>query len=206
MHDGQNIFDPKTSAFGIDWQIDETSTNLILNEEIEPLIIVGIYNTKNRSREYNESDSGKAYCEFIVNDLKPFIDKNYKTKSDRAHTFVGGSSSGGLISFILLWEYPGVFSGAICISPAFKINKIDYIDNVEEFSGGKKTIRIYIDNGGIGLEEKLQPGIDEMVIALLNQGFILEEDLFVYYYKTARHSEQYWAERFWKPLKIFFGK
>ncbi|MBL1214439.1 MAG: histidine kinase [Ignavibacteriae bacterium] len=206
MHDGQNIFDPKTSAFGIDWQVDETATEFILEDQIEPLIIVGIYNTINRSSEYNESDLGKIYCEFITNQLKPFIDKNYKTKPGRDNTFTGGSSAGGLISFILLWENPDVFSGAICISPAFKINEIDYVNNVEEFSGDKKPIRIYIDNGGVGLEEKLQPGIDEMAITLMNKGFILEEDLFVYYYKTAKHSEKYWAERFWKPLKIFLGK
>ncbi len=205
-HDGQNLFDPATSSFGIDWQMDEAADSLIKNNIVEPFIIVGIYNTIDRSAEYSENDTGKAYMEFIVNELKPFIDNNYKTNPSREETVTSGSSSGGLISFMLLWEYPEIFSGAICVSPALKINKIDYVDNVLEYSGVKKPIKIYIDNGGIGLEEKLQSGIDEMVTALLSKDYIMGKDLFVYTYKNAVHNEASWAARIWKPFKIFFGK
>jgi predicted alpha/beta superfamily hydrolase len=205
-HDGQNIFDPATSSFGVDWQMDETADSLIKNYLIKPFIIVGIYNTIHRSAEYSENDTGRAYMGFVVNKLKPFIDKNYKTNPDRETTITCGSSSGGLISFMLLWEYPEIFSGAICVSPALKINKIDYVNNVQDYSGLKKPIKIYIDNGGIGIEEKLQPGIDEMVTVLLSKGYKMRKDLFVYTFENAEHNEAAWAARFWKPLKIFFGK
>ena len=205
-HDGQNLFDPYTSSFGIDWQMDETADSLIKNNFVKPFIIVGIYNTIHRSAEYSENDTGKAYMKFIVNELKPFIDNNYKTNPNREATFTSGSSSGGLISFMLLWEYPEIFSGAVCVSPALKINKIDYVDNVLEYSGVKKPIKIYIDNGGIGIEEKLQPGINEMVTALLGKDYIMGKDLFVYNFEDVEHNETAWAARVWKPLKIFFGR
>jgi predicted alpha/beta superfamily hydrolase len=205
-HDGQNLFDPATSSFGIDWQMDETADSLIKSNLVKPFIIVGIYNTIHRSAEYSENDTGKIYMEFVVNELKPFIDKNYKTDPGREATITCGSSAGGLISFMLLWEYPEIFTGAICVSPALKINKINYVDNVYEYSGVKKPIIIYIDNGGIGIEEKLQPGINEMVTALLSKDYIMGKDLFVFNYQNAEHNEAAWAARIWKPFKIFFGK
>jgi len=160
MHDGQNAFDPVTSSFGVDWQIDEAADTLIRNGLIEPLIIVAIYNSIERSSEYANNDTGYAYLRFIIEELKPFIDANYKTHPDKNNTSVIGSSLGGLISFILLWEYPEVFSKAACVSPAFKIDRYDYVTEIKNYSGEKKPVKIYIDNGGIGIEEDLQPGID----------------------------------------------
>jgi enterochelin esterase-like enzyme len=57
--------------------------------------------------------------DFVVNQLKPFIDSTYRTLPDRDHCFTGGSSAGGLISFMLHWEYNETFSKALCFSPAF---------------------------------------------------------------------------------------
>ncbi|MDX1701579.1 MAG: alpha/beta hydrolase-fold protein, partial [Melioribacteraceae bacterium] len=71
MHDGQNIFDPVTSFNNTDWQIDETADSLIKNGTIEPLIIVGIYNTNERSNEYADTEKAKLYHEFILKSVKP---------------------------------------------------------------------------------------------------------------------------------------
>ena len=112
------------------------------------------------------TDTGYAYMKFIVNELKPFIDYTYHTLPDRENTTVGGSSLGGLISFMMLWEYSDIFSKAACLSPAFKIDSIynhDFVSPVKNYSGPKKDIKIYVYNGGVGLEEELQPGIDEMM-------------------------------------------
>ena len=78
MHDGQNMFDPKTSAFGVDWQIDEAADSLIRKGYIKPTIIVGIYNTPDRSPEYTPGITGYAYMNFIVNRLKLLIDSTYQ--------------------------------------------------------------------------------------------------------------------------------
>ena len=102
MQDGQNIFDRATSAFGTEWGADETAQLLIRENKIEPLIIVGIYTEANRIDELTDTfskkhgDGGKArlYARFLVEEVKPFIDKTYRTKPDRANTGVGGSSLG----------------------------------------------------------------------------------------------------------------
>ena len=110
MHDGQNIIDPRTSAFGVDWQADETADSLIRSVKIVPFIIVGIYNTADRTAEYSPTRKGAAYGDFLIRTVKPMIDRNYRTLPDREHTAVACSSMGGLISFMLVWEHPEVFS------------------------------------------------------------------------------------------------
>ena len=77
---------------------------------------------------------------------------------------------------------------------------------VLEYTGKKKEITLYIDNGGIDLDAQLMPGVNEMVNALEKKEFSIDKDLFVYIDKTATHNEAAWAKRVWRPLKIFFGK
>jgi predicted alpha/beta superfamily hydrolase len=197
MHDGQNIIDPATSAFGVDWKVDESADSLIRNKITEPFMVVGISNTKDRTKEYTPGESGAAYMKFIVSKLKPKIDSAYRTMAGKKYTITGGSSAGGLISFMLAWEYPTVFSKAICMSPAFKIMDIDYVKTVQA-SKEKKDVFFYIDNGGIGLETRLQPGIDEMMAVLNQKGYGKN-----YYYLVdpqARHFESDWAKRFPKAI------
>lgn len=206
MHDGQNLFDPNTSFLGNEWQADETAFNLIKNEQIIPIIIVGIYNTEDRREEYAKTSLGKKYMHFLTEKLKPIIDETYRTLSDRENTAVGGSSMGGLISFILVWEYSNIFSKAICMSPAFNIDKNNYILKVKQYAGHQKNIKIYLDNGGLDLEAKLQPGIDKMLSALQFLGFVHYKDYLWFKDDKAPHNEKAWAERFWRPLKFLFPK
>lgn len=204
MHDGQNIVDPATSSFGTDWQLDETADSLIKAKAIEPVIIVGIYNTSDRSAEYTPGQKGTAYMDFVVNTVKPLIDKEYRTKSGRKHTVIGGSSAGGIMAFMLAWQYPEVFSKAICMSPAFKIQHIDYVDDVLAYKGKKKKLYFYIDNGGIELEERLQPGIDEMLQALKAKNYKENKDFVWVKAPQDKHSEAAWARRMPAALKLCF--
>lgn len=204
MQDGQNVFDPSTSSFGIDWQIDEVADSLIKTKSIKEIIIVGIYNSPFRGVEYNNTTLGSAYMNFIIEELKPFIDRVYHTLPDRQNTAIGGSSSGGLISFIMAWEHSDVFSMAACLSPAFKIKKIDYVAPVKSYSGARKDIMLYIDNGGIGLEEQLQPGIDEMLSALKEKGFVQGKDILYFKDSSAEHNESAWAKRVYRFLEFMF--
>jgi len=205
MHDGQNIIDPRTSTFQVDWQIDETADSLIRQGLIEPIIIVGIYNTSDRNEEYSESPLGFAYMEFIIDSLKPFIDRNYRTLTASENTASGGASLGGLIPLIIVWEYPEVFSKAICFSPAFKFDKYNFVDNVSNYSGKKKNIKIYINNGDNELDSQLQPGVDAMIDALIGQGFIQGKDFFFSKNKKSQHGERDWAKNFWRALIFMFG-
>jgi len=205
MQDGQNIIDPQTSSFGNDWQLDENADTLIRKGYIEPIIIAGIYNTNLRGSEYGINDTADLYKKFIVEELKPFIDSNYRTRKEKENTAVCGSSLGGLISFELAWEYPDVFSKAGCVSPAFNIDRYNYVSIAGKYSGYKKPLQIYIDNGGKGIDSLLQPGVDEMISVLESKGFEKGKDLFYEFYPDAAHSERDWAARVWRILIYFFG-
>lgn len=205
MHDGQNIVDPSTSSFQVDWQIDEAADSLIKQKLIEPLIIVGIYNTPQRNNEYSENDTGYAYMNFIVDSLKPFIDRNYRTKPDRQNTANGGGSLGGLISFILAWQYSEIFSKAFCFSPAFKIDRYNFVDNVLSYSGKKKEINLFICNGDDELDTRLQTGVDEMLNALTKKGYKERTDFYYVKAKNSQHGERDWSKNIPRALIYLFG-
>ena len=126
LHDGQNVFDAATSYAG-EWGVDEALDSLSISDK--PSIVVGIDNGgQHRMQEYNCSDNekfgkeeGKAYLDFIVNTLKPYIDGHYRTLTDSKHTAIAGSSMGGLISFYALLNYPSTFGAGGIFSPSFWI-------------------------------------------------------------------------------------
>lgn len=206
MHDGQNVFDPATSSNGYDWRVDEVCDSLIKAGRLQEIIVVAVTNTSDRSSDYGYGEKGHQYADFLINTLKPMIDKTYRTLPDAANTAVMGSSMGGLCAFVLAWEHPEVFSKAGCISPAFKVERIgedlDYVKTVTAYTGSKKNINIYIDNGTAGLEAMLQPGIDEMMRVLRKKS----QPFDWYLAKGAAHNEAAWARRVYLPLEWMFGK
>jgi alpha-glucosidase len=124
MHDGQNLFDAVTSSFG-EWGWDEMMDTVRPKSQC---IIVGIdHGDSKRLNEYNPYSSrfgdgeGDAYVDFLVQTLKPYIDKRFRTRSESINTFIAGSSMGGLISFYATLKYPEVFGSAGVFSPAFWI-------------------------------------------------------------------------------------
>ena len=205
VHDGQNAFDPTTSFLGADWQIDEVADRLIREGKLPEIIVVAIYNTEDRREDYSDTPKGRAYLRFIVEKLKPFIDREYRTQTEREHTAVMGSSMGGLISFLLVWQYPEVFSRAACLSPAFVYRDLDVTTLVEHYDGPDKRLRIYIDNGGVGLDAQLQPGCDKMLRTLQAKGYRLGDNLEWFQDATAEHNERAWSKRVWRPLLFLFG-
>ena len=124
MHDGQNLFDEFTAGFG-EWGVDECLDSLIKSRKTA-CIVVGIDNGPQRLTEYNPYNfqqfgkgEGDQYLEFLVQTLKPFIDKQYRTMPAKENTIIAGSSMGGLISYYAMLQYPGVFGRAGIFSPAF---------------------------------------------------------------------------------------
>ncbi|KXX71644.1 hypothetical protein AVL50_05055 [Flammeovirga sp. SJP92] len=202
MHDGQNIIDPKTSSFGVDWQVDETVDSLIKKDLLKEIIIVGSYCTSDRTEDYGDTSKGRIYRKSIAIDLKNFIDNNYRTKPEKENTVVAGSSMGGLVSFMIVWEYPDLFKGAICMSPAFKYEDFDFIESIRK--DNKREILLYIDNGGKQVDRVLQEGVDKMSTFLKEIGFKENKDLHIIIEKSAGHSESDWAKRFPYAISLFF--
>lgn len=200
MHDGQNIMDPKTAFIGKDWRVDETVSKLIRQKKIKEIIIVGIYNTPDRLDEYSWSDKGENYLKFLVDELKPFIDQNYRTLTESENTAIIGSSMGGLISFYAAWHYPEVFGKAGCMSSSFYYNNDRSIRQVQDYAGQKKHIKFYIDHG----EDGSLRG-QRMFVELSKKGYEIGHDIDYFYSPGAAHNEKEWAARLERPLLFFFN-
>ncbi|MES2418035.1 MAG: alpha/beta hydrolase-fold protein [Bacteroidota bacterium] len=170
MHDGQNLFDESTSSFG-EWGIDELLDQLIANGGKE-WIVVGIdHGGSERLMEYNPYNSkygkgkGRAYVDFLVHSLKPYIDRHYRTFKGSKNTAIAGSSMGGLISMYAIAAYPHVFGKAGIFSPAFWLGK--EIEAELKNAGNKlKKHQIYFVAGA--LEDKSMLSDMQIVYQILN--------------------------------------
>lgn len=206
MHDGQNVIDPRTSLTKVDWGIDETVDKLYKEGKMQEIIVVGIYNSPDRLTEYSDSPVGNDYMDFLIHELKPFIDSKYRTLPDRKNTATMGSSMGGLISFLLVWKHSDVFSKAACLSTWFPNDNDKAYKMVENYQGPKKDIKIYLDHGDRGMESVAVEPVQRMRDLLIQKGFIPGKDLDYYYAKGAEHNEASWAARLSRPVLFLFGK
>jgi enterochelin esterase-like enzyme len=204
-HDGQNLFDPATAFAGVAWQLGEAAAALIRAEKIAPVIVVGIANTMARQEEYSPK-RGRQYAAFLINEVKPFIDKTYRTLPGRKSTAVLGSSLGGLISFYLAWWHPEVFSMAGCLSGTWMWDNAAAIRMVESESLPAPEIKIYLDHGSEGAEGNQAWVYRSMRDALIGRGLQLGKNLAYYFGINDEHNEATWGRRVWRPLLFLFGK
>ena len=158
MHDGQNLFDKATSAYG-EWGVDECLDSLFRQGKKE-CIVIGIDNGAKRMTEYNPYElkpygigEGDKYVDFLVKTLKPYIDKNFRTLSNKKNTFIAGSSMGGLISMYAVIKYPSVFGGAGIFSPSFWVSK--KLEEDLKKTGKKINSNLFFYVGGKEGEEML---------------------------------------------------
>ncbi len=227
MHDGQNLFDPEKSYIGVDWGMDETMTWLIKENRINEAIVVGIWNTPKRRREYMPqkafnieiSDEMKKifenkyggkpisdfYLKFIVNELKPFIDKTYRTFADKNNTFILGSSMGGLISAYAICEYPDIFGGAGCVSTHWPIIDGIMLQYFKKYLPQGGNHKFYFDYGTETLDaeyESFQKEIDQIMV---NAGYIDGETWITKKFEGDEHSERAWRKRVHIPVEFLLG-
>jgi predicted alpha/beta superfamily hydrolase len=171
----------------------------------------------NRSNGQSVFNNGKInsdnYLKFIVQEVKPLIDKKYSVYTDKEHTFVAGSSMGGLISMYAICEYPNVFGGAACLSThwpgifGIKGNPIPntFFNYLKLHLPNPKDHKIYFDYGTETLDamyETLQPQVDE--IMMLN-GFA-KSNWMTRKFVGDDHSEKAWKGRFTIPMEFLLGK
>lgn len=201
VHDGQNIFDPKTSYAGSDWRLDETLTRLINADEIEEIIVVGIYNTPERLEEYSDSEKGIEYRRFIIEELRAFIKEKYRVSEERENTGVMGSSMGGLASFLMVWYRSDIFMKAAALSSSFYYDNGKMFKIIESYQGDRKPLKIYLDSGDDGKRDA-----QKMFSLLTQKGYIIGDDIDYYFDRGALHTESAWANRLERPLKFLFGK
>lgn len=220
MHDGQNLFDGATSYIpGQEWRVDEIAQSLIAAGQIEPLIIVGIYNTgRDRINEYTPAaDSkykmdGKAdlYGSMLIEELKPFVDSTYRTQHGAKNTGLGGSSLGGIVSLYLGLKYSNVFGKLAVVSPSVWFADQHIVHYIEALAK-KPKVRIWLDIGtkeGRTAEEAQQTvaGARLLKDTLLKKGWQLGKDLSYFEAEGAEHDERAWAARIEQILKFLFPR
>ena len=205
MHDGRQVFDPSTSTWGKDWQVDELAQDMILNGELEPFIVVAADCTEARFDEYSPSRKGEDYLRFLIEELKPLVDATWRTDPERSS--IAGSSMGGLISFHAGWKHPDVFEGAACLSPAFTERYgHECFRMVEAARGNLPELKLFLSCGGAGdLETQLLAGTLKMADLLHNVGYP-EKSLSVRIESWAEHNEEAWARMTPHWLRFLFGR
>jgi predicted alpha/beta superfamily hydrolase len=218
MHDGQNLFDAATSFIGVEWAVDETVTRLAEEGRMEPVIVVGISNTADRIFEYTafadasgRGGGAELYADFVVNDLKPFIDANYRTLRDRANTGVAGSSLGGLVSIYLAWTHPNVFSKVAAMSTSYDWADASIMTFVEE-RDAPLGLKLWLDVGTAeDTTDSDGDGVSDLVFlhrklvdVLLKKGLRLDQDLTSVEEAGAPHNERAWAGRLPGALAFLF--
>ncbi len=213
MNDGQNLFDAATAFNGNEWGLDETAERLIKDGEIQPLIIVGVYNTGlERVAEYTHvkdkrgrGGRARAYGKLIVNELKPVIDREYRTLSDASNTGIGGSSLGGLVSLYFGLEHPEIFGKLLVMSPSVWWANTSILREVSRIRH-KIRQKIWLDVGG---NEDAKPEICvQQVIALrdalVEKGWVLHDELAFTLDEGGGHNEFAWGHRVPSALKFLF--
>ncbi len=211
LQDGQNLFDGRTSYIaGKTWNANTTADQLAENGEIEPVILVGVANTGlRRMAEYTPTrdfkmggGEGKSYGRLLIEELKPLIDRTYRTLPEAKNTGLGGSSLGGLISLYLGFAHPEVFGKIAVMSPSLWWDHRSILSAIEKQSA-KPDLRIWLD---MGTAEGMRHLRDAEMLErlLLKRGWKSGVDLAYTEAEGAVHDEQAWSDRFGEVLRFLF--
>ena len=238
MHDGQMLFDSLSTWNKQEWKVDEWASELMAEGKTKDFIVVGIHNiaelrwqdlfpqkafnyingaTKDSLKDLSGSKdfklNGDNYLKFIVEELKPVIDKTYAVQTDKAHTFVMGSSMGGLMSMYAISEYPEVFGGAACLSThwpgampmennSYPVGIFKYMDANLPKAGAHK---LYFDYGNETLDQ-YYPQYAPRVDAVLKAKGYTSSDSKNLFFEGTNHSEISWNQRLDQPLVFLLGQ
>jgi predicted alpha/beta superfamily hydrolase len=214
LQDGQNLFDPATAFGGNEWRADITADELIRGGTVEPMILVGLYNTgvrriseytPTKDRRLRKGGKAERYAQMMAREVKPFIDHCYRTRKSAGDAGVGGSSLGALVSLITCLSYPRVFGKLALMSPSVWWDEHSILRLIEDWMPPRRP-RIWLDTG---TEEGNNPARVVSDARLMHHAFVANgwregADL---HYEEAQghpHNEQAWADRFGRVLEYLF--
>jgi enterochelin esterase-like enzyme len=210
LHDGQNLFDRATAFAGQDWNVQGAADYLIQGGAIEPLIIVGIYNTgKSRIYEYTPTKvpklgGGRAdrYAKFLMQEVMPFVQQQYRALPEPSQTGIGGSSLGGLVSLYIGLKYPQSFGKIAALSPSVWWNQ-RVILRLAAAANLHPRPSIWLD---IGTREgpKIVPDVEQFRDLLLKKGWRENQDLHYERVEGAEHNEAAWSQRVGPFLQFLY--
>lgn len=221
-HDGQNLFDPRLAAFGTDWGLDEAIVAGAARGEFVAPIVVAVWNTPDRRREYCPWDLGDRYARFLIDELMPRVNAEFRTRTDAASTMTLGSSMGGLISLHLCRTRPDRFGLGACVSTHVPFSAADLaraqgvdpqpgadasplilrdiaaglrFPRDPATPGGPSGPRLWFDYGTEGLDSAYGPIQAQVDAWLEGQGLVRGVDFVSRRFDGADHSERAWRAR-----------
>jgi len=212
MQDGQNLFDPRTSFIpGQTWEVREQADAAIRVGEVEPLLIVGIYNTPARLAEYtHERDwqrgGGDAdkYGLTLTREILPFIATQYRVQTDRDSTGLGGSSLGGLVTLYLGLRHAEQFGKLAILSPSVWWNHKSILGYLNERAPEIwDRPRLWLDVGDKEGRRTVQD-VEALNRRLKANHWQPGETLHFEKVHGGTHDEASWARRVWPMLKFLF--
>ena len=254
LHDGQNVFTTVGTnvAFGWgNWALDQTVDSLVAARKMREIIMVAVDCSAERYLEYrgpaypyttNELKSLKQspfapgdnqryenYAGFLTEELKPKIDREYRTLPSAAHTGVMGSSMGGIGSLALAWEHPDIFGRAASLSGSFQIERQYFLkSHLRAWRGKPKPFRVYLDSGVVDFTGSDDGRKDTAAVVAELRRIGWKDGVSLLYYldakpmtdaelagtglrrdkwpeaQTSQHNEFYWRSRAWRPLVFLF--
>jgi predicted alpha/beta superfamily hydrolase len=225
LNDGQNLFDSSTSVLNpMEWRVDEVANALIDSGRIGPVIIVGMDNAGRRGRfkeyfpwvdEYLQppepDPQGRLYPEFVVDEVMPFINAHYRTRTGPAYTGIGGSSAGALAALYAVATRPGVFGQLLVESPSIYVDNDHILRDLAQL--GTWPGRIFL---GVGTNEsnraECDPGAPEGGLARVMRDFermvrrqAPASRVQLVVVPCGRHDEAAWAARLPTALRFLYG-
>jgi predicted alpha/beta superfamily hydrolase len=212
LHDGQNLFDRATAFGGQDWNVHGAADYLIQAGSLEPILIVGIYNTgKSRIQEYTPSKAPKIgggradrYGKFLLLEVMPFIQNEYRAQTGPQVTGIGGSSLGGLVSLYFGLKYPQTFGKIAALSPSVWWNQ-RIILRFAAAATPQPRPRIWLD---IGTREgpKIVPDVELFRDVLVKRGWRENQDLHYERVEGGEHNEAAWSQRIGRVLAFLYPR
>ncbi len=220
LNDGQNVFD--ADAAGAEWQVDEAAQQLALDGVIDAPIIVAVDSVAERIADYtptaatlgsDRSGSGRpqrsgggaaAYARFLIDELKPIIDRRYRTRPERLSTAVGGSSLGGLVSLWLALHEGATFGAALVVSPSAWWDNEFARRDVAAWTGADARPRLWLDVGAWEGDEAA-PAVRRLRDALRTRGW-RDADLSYAEAADGSHDEASWSARVPGMLQFLYGR
>jgi predicted alpha/beta superfamily hydrolase len=212
LHDGQNLFDRATAFGGQDWNVHGAADYLIQAGSLEPILIVGIYNTgKSRIQEYTPSKAPKIgggradrYGKFLLLEVMPFIQNEYRAQTSPQVTGIGGSSLGGLVSLYFGLKYPQTFGKIAALSPSVWWNQ-RIILRFAAAATPQPRPRIWLD---IGTREgpKIVPDVELFRDVLVKRGWRENQDLHYERVEGGEHNEAAWSQRIGRVLAFLYPR
>jgi predicted alpha/beta superfamily hydrolase len=210
LQDGQNLFDAATAFAGNEWRADLIADDEIRRGSVQPLIMVGLYNTgvrriseytPTRDRRLRKGGKADRYAQMLAREVKPFIDHTYRTRKSAGDTGVGGSSLGALVSLMTGLRYPRVFGKLALMSPSVWWDEHSILSLIEAWTPDRPP-RVWLDTGTAEGNNPAKAVADAHLMrdALIAQGCALR-------YEEAlghQHNEWAWSARFGAVLEYLF--